>query len=493
MKKIINIVFPNQLYEDSAFINNGHPIYLIEEFLFFKQYNFHKQKIAFHRASMKSYESYLQSKNKKVIYIESDNNLADIRQFILHACNKNVSKINFYDVVDNWLNKRINSFKDRLELNMIESQSFINSNQDLEHFFKKNKKKFSHAVFYKQQRIKHNILMSENNEPLGGKFSFDLENRKKYPKAKEVPKIYSIQKDAFWNEAKKYVQNKFSNNFGQISENPIYPISTKQSKEWFKSFLSNRFKEFGDYEDAILSKEVFLNHSVISPLLNSGLLKPQDIIVEINSYADKNNIPLNSHEGFIRQIIGWREFIRGMYCVKGSESRTLNFWQFKRKLPQSFYDGSTGIKPVDDSIKKISKYGYCHHIERLMVLGNFMLLCEFDPNEVYVWFMEVFVDSYDWVMVPNVYGMSQFADGGFFATKPYIGGSNYIKKMSDYKDGDWSKVWDGLFWNFINNQSKFFKSNPRLSMMYHSLNRMSNDKKNEHIKNANQFLKSLNT
>ena len=142
---------------------------------------------------------------------------------------------------------------------------------------------------------------------------------------------------------------------------------------------------------------------------------------------------------------------------------------------QIFYDGTTGIPPIDDSIHKTLKYGYCHHIERLMVLGNFMLLCEFEPDQVYQWFMELFIDSYDWVMVPNVYGMSQFADGGTFATKPYISSSNYIKKMSNYKNGDWCKIWDALYWNFINNNASFFKSNPRLSMMVHLLNRMSND------------------
>lgn len=189
--------------------------------------------------------------------------------------------------------------------------------------------------------------------------------------------------------------------------------------------------------------------------------------------------------------MGWREFIRGMYEVKGNYSRTTNFWNFNRKIPKSFYDGTTGIEPVDETIKRILKTGYCHHIERLMVLGNFMLLCEFDPNEVYRWFMELFIDAYDWVMVPNVYGMSQFADGGTFATKPYLGGSNYIKKMSNYSGGDWEPIWDGLFWRFIDKHQIFFKENPRTAMMYFSLNRMSEEKRKEHIKNANSFLDNL--
>jgi deoxyribodipyrimidine photolyase-related protein len=188
--------------------------------------------------------------------------------------------------------------------------------------------------------------------------------------------------------------------------------------------------------------------------------------------------------------MGWREFIRGMYEVKGSYSRTQNCWNFYRKIPSCFYDGTTGIDPVDTIIKRILKTGYCHHIERLMILGNFMLLCEFDPDEVYRWFMELFIDAYDWVMVPNVYGMSQFADGGTFATKPYIGGSNYIKKMSNYPKGNWEKIWDGLFWRFIGKHQNFFKSNPRTSMLYHSYNRMSEEKRKHHIQHAEEFIQN---
>lgn len=199
----------------------------------------------------------------------------------------------------------------------------------------------------------------------------------------------------------------------------------------------------------------------------------------------------NSTEGFIRQIIGWREFIRGMYRCKGSFSRTRNFWKSELKIPQSFYDGSTGIEPIDKTIKKVLETGYCHHIERLMILGNFMLLCEFNPNEVYKWFMELFIDAYDWVMVPNVYGMCMFADGGTFATKPYIGGSNYIKKMSDYPNGDWQEMWDGMFWNFVIKHQEFFGANPRTAMLVNTLNKMSDEKREAHIENAKTFIENI--
>ena len=255
--------------------------------------------------------------------------------------------------------------------------------------------------------------------------------------------------------------------------------------------MDYRFQDFGFYEDAIVQKESYLNHSILSPLINSGLLQPIEVINKTLIFAQKNKIPLNSLEGFIRQIIGWREFIHGMYLYKGRFSRTQNFFNFTRKIPKSFYDGTTGILPIDETIKKVLKTGYCHHIERLMVLGNFMLLCEFDPKEVYKWFMELFIDAYDWVMVPNIYGMSQFADGGTFATKPYLSGSNYLKKMSNYPSGDWEKIWDGLFWRFVGIQEEFFKKNPRASMMHYSFQKMDEDKKKTHLNNANEFLKSL--
>jgi deoxyribodipyrimidine photolyase-related protein len=226
-------------------------------------------------------------------------------------------------------------------------------------------------------------------------------------------------------------------------------------------------------------------------MLNVGLLTPQFVVDETIRFANENDIPLNSLEGFIRQIIGWREFIRAVYQLKGTEERTKNYWNFTRKIPVSFWNGTTGIDPIDSTIKKVLETGYCHHIERLMVLGNFMLLCEFDPNEVYRWFMELFIDAYDWVMVPNVYGMSQFADGGLMATKPYISGSNYLMKMSDYKKGAWQEVWDGLFWKFMHIHRDFFLQNPRLGMLVNTFDKMPATKQQMHLSNAKRFLESL--
>jgi deoxyribodipyrimidine photolyase-related protein len=211
-------------------------------------------------------------------------------------------------------------------------------------------------------------------------------------------------------------------------------------------------------------------------MLNIGLLTPREVIDRTLQFAATHETPMNSLEGFIRQVLGWREYIRMVYEWKGRLERSRNYWGFKRKIPKDYWMGTTGIAPVDDTIRKVRETGYCHHIERLMIVGNFMLLNEFDPEEVYRWFMELFIDSYDWVMVPNVYGMSQFADGGLMATKPYISGSNYIMKMSNYAKGDWQETWDILFWRFIDNHRSFFQTNPRLNMMVRTLDKMSPEK-----------------
>jgi deoxyribodipyrimidine photolyase-related protein len=313
----------------------------------------------------------------------------------------------------------------------------------------------------------------------------------KFPKKELVPLLPKIEEDKYLTEAKAYTKKYFSKHIGNISDAPLFVHTFKDADHWLEDFLQSRFEKFGIYEDAIVTKEKVLYHSVLSPMLNIGLLTPNQIIDKALAIGQEKNIPLNSLEGFIRQIIGWREFIRIVYEKEGSKQRTTNYWKFKRKIPASFWTGTTGILPIDQTIQKILATGYCHHIERLMVLGNFMLLCEFDPDEVYRWFMEMFIDAYDWVMVPNVYGMTQFADGGLMTTKPYISGSNYLMKMSDYEKGDWQGIWDGLFWRFMHEHRIFFLKNPRLGMLVGTFDKMSDDKKKAHLQNANEFLKKI--
>jgi len=491
--KSANIIFPHQLFEKSPIAENGFPVYLVEEILYFKQFKFHKQKIAFHRATMKCYAAYLLAKDVEVHYIEATDPLCDIRKLVPELASKEIRVLHYIDPTDNWLEQRLTSASGKAGIEIIQYQSplFLNSREELGVFFHDKKKKFFQTEFYIKERKKRKILVDKSDEPIGGSWSYDVDNRKKYPRKKEPPHIAYPETDAFYDEAKTYVQEYFNTNLGHLTKYPFYPQNFKTTQIWLRQFLDNRFREFGPYEDAIVKEESILHHSVLTPMLNVGLITPDQIIHVALNYSEENDIPLNTTEGFIRQLIGWREFMRGYYECKGSVARTKNYWNFTRKIPKSFYDGTTGIGPVDQTIKKVLERGYCHHIERLMVLGNFMLLCEFDPDDVYQWFMELFVDAYDWVMVPNVYAMSQFADGGMLATKPYIAGSNYIMKMSNYEKGPWQEIWDALFWRFMHVHRSFFLTNPRLGMLIANFDKMETEKQKTLLNTAHQFLKSL--
>jgi deoxyribodipyrimidine photolyase-related protein len=488
----VSLIFPHQLFEKHPAISNNRPIFLIEELLFFTQYNFHKQKLVFHRASMKGYQRFLESKGYAVTYIEAKEKVSDIRVLLTDLKQKGISEIHYANVTDYLLEKRIAELSVKLKIKVSKSDSplFLLTAQQVDHYFV-GKKRFYQTDFYTQQRKHFKILVDEKQQPEGGKWTFDTENRLKYPKGKRPPEIKFPKQNEYWNEAVNYINKNFSSNYGEINNSFIYPTTFSESSAWLKQFLQKRFAEFGDYEDALVNNESVLHHSLLTPMLNVGLLTPDEIVDQAVSYAHENKIPLNSCEGFVRQILGWREFIRGVYQTTGTQERTTNYWKFKRKIPTSFWNGTTGIAPIDSTIKKVLATGYCHHIERLMVLGNFMLLCEFDPDEVYKWFMELFIDSYDWVMVPNVYGMSQFADGGLMATKPYISGSNYLMKMGDYPKGDWQPIWDGLFWRFMHVHRAFFLKNPRLGMLVKTFDKMPSAKQETHVQNANTFLARL--
>lgn len=492
MSRSISFVFPHQLFKESPLLKKGQIVYLLEEPLFFAQYNFHKQKLVLHRASMKFYAQYLTKKGCKVFYLDHHNPLSDAATLIKSFKNTETHSIEIIALVDNWLMKKIKSAcdKNKIELKIYDSPNFLNATKTVAPFFD-NRKTYFQTDFYTWQRKQRNILLEKEGKPLGGKWTFDSENRSKFPKKEIVPTLSLPKENEYVIEAKKYIQQYFPNNYGSVEGPHLFATTFEASEIWLSEFLEKRFEKFGIYEDAIVSKENVLHHSVISPMLNIGLLSPEQVIDQALSIGAKKNIPLNSLEGFIRQIMGWREFIKIVYEREGTKQRTTNYWKFKRKIPASFWKGNTGIPPIDATIQKILKTGYCHHIERLMVLGNFMLLCEFDPNEVYKWFMEMFIDAYDWVMVPNVYGMTQFADGGLMTTKPYISGSNYLMKMSDYEKGQWQGIWDGLFWRFMHEHRSFFLKNPRLGMLVGTFDKMSPEKQAAHLQKANNYLKSL--
>ena len=494
--KQVSIIFPNQLFRDSPILKINCEIFIFEDSLFFGNDKFyklknHKNKIIFHRASMLAYKKFLENSGFKVFYIENENNISTFDYFSKYLKNK-YQKINLINPHDFLLMKRITNFVEvnNLKLNIFPSPMFMTDDDDRK-LFELNLKKPLMGRFYEKQRKSKKILVNSVGLPEGGKWSFDEMNRKKLPKKITLPVLPNFKKNDYVIQAEKSI-NKSKINFIGESNNFMYPTNFDEADKWLNDFFQNKFSLFGDFEDAICKENTFLWHSLISPLLNSGLLTPEDVIKKALVYGKKNKIPINSLEGFIRQIIGWREFICLIYEKYGTKMRNSNFWNFGHKpIPKSFYEGTTGIEPVDTVIKNIIKFGYCHHIERLMIIGNFMLLCRIHPNEVYKWFMEMFVDSYDWVMVPNVYGMSQFSDGGIFSTKPYISSSNYVKKMSDFKSGSWCLIWDGLFWKFIKDNEIYFRRQYRLAMLTRNLDKMSEEKLKNHISLADEFLRDL--
>ncbi len=483
------LIFPHQLFEITGDLPSGTRVILYEDPLFFTQYKFHKQKLLLHRASMKAYEHWLHEKDLETTYLDVITN-PSLKEVFELLSTEGVKELNLYQVNDYLLNRRLARFGKQfeIELKFTDSPMFLLSKQQMENEFLE-KKGHRMAEFYKKQRHRLDILM-DHDSPVGGKWSFDEDNRKSLPKKLSIPTLNPAPKNRWVEEASDYIEENFEANPGE-TESFLYPINFTDSRKWFQDFLANRLANFGTYEDAIHRDEGFLFHAVLTPMLNIGLLTPKLVLNELEKFAESNDVPLNAHEGFVRQVIGWREYMRGVYHAEGVFQRTNNHFQHKRKIPQSFYTGNTGIPPIDQTIKRLLKTGYNHHIERLMILGNFMLLCEFDPDEIYRWFMELYIDSYDWVMVPNVYGMTQYSDGGRITTKPYISGSNYVLKMSNYSKGEWCKVWNALYWYFIFKRREEFLKNPRMGMMIRILDKMNPDTLEDHVQIAEEYLASL--
>mgnify|MGYP001458135751 CR=1 FL=1 len=490
----ILLFFPHQLFHSHAAFNKQVPIVLMEEWLYFSQYRFHKKKLVLHRASMKAWQAEKEKQGLQVIYIDAAGNpLHDVRKWITYAAQMGLKTLHCIDPTDDWLRSRVISSckKQGISITWYHNPNFLNKVKEGGAFFE-GKKHYHQTDFYIAQRKSRNLLLEKDGKPLGGKWTFDAENRERFPRDETVPKLPAPSRNDFLGEAMLYVDRFFQNNYGTTA-NFIYPVTRKDALKWLDRFLEERFEKFGVYEDAMVAKENYMYHSVLTPMLNIGLLLPDEIVEAALQKASEKEIPLNSLEGFIRQIVGWREFIRLVYEREGSKQRTTNYWGFTRKIPQQFWTGETGIVPVDLVIKKLLATSYNHHIERLMVLGNFFVLCEFNPDEVYRWFMEMYLDAYDWVMVPNVYGMTQFADGGLMTTKPYISGSNYLMKMGDWPKGDWQEIWDGLFWRFMHVHRDFFLKNPRLGMLVKTFDKMNEEKKLLHLQNADRFLEQLDT
>lgn len=478
------LIYPHQLFESHPAAVGADVVFLVEDPLFFRQYAFHKQKLILHRATMKRYAH---EHFPKARYIDA-HQLDDSGDVVALVQTNKCQSIRMVDPCDDWLSRKVQAacVAAGITLTMIPDPHFLTSNNEIQ-TFTEGKEKLHFTDFYIGQRKRLGILLTPQGKPRDGKWSFDAENRKKLPATVRPPAPTSPPEDKFVAEARRYVRQHFPAAPGS-DQSFHYPTSAKGARSWLAEFLRQRFAHFGAYEDAISTRERILFHSVLTPAMNIGLLAPQIVVEEALRYDGQ--VPMNSLEGFIRQVIGWREFVRLVYLTHGRRQRTLNFWGHTQPLPAAFYTGTTGIVPIDHTIKSVLETGYCHHIERLMILGNFMLLCDIHPDDVYRWFMELFIDAYDWVMVPNVYGMSQHADGGRMTTKPYISGSAYVLKMSDYKKDAWCPIWDALYWRFVDRHSEFFAANPRMAIMVKMKEKLG-PKLAEHRRVAGAFLNRL--
>ena len=474
----ICLVFPQQLFEQHPAFELADTFWLIEDELFFEQLPFHQKKLAFHRASMSYYAEYLRSKNKNVSYFPSIGlSLAEIfKQLGTHT-----NAIIVVDPTDYLLEKRIRRFakQNALDLEFLDNPSFLNTKEVNANLFGKREQRFFMADFYKKQRERLGILLDEQGQALGGRWSFDTENRKALPKGLLTPD-FPVYQSSWAQEAQTFISENYPNHPGDPNLS-AYPVTHQEAKAALDFFIENNLERFGPYQDAFSTDSIFVFHSNLSTALNSGLLLPQTVVERVLAAFHDGKVSLESTEGFIRQVIGWREFIRAVYEKVGVEQRTKNAMRHQRTLDWKKLSALSLFKQVDD---KLQKHAYAHHIERLMLLGNFFFLAETHPDEVYRFFMTYFMDAYDWVMVPNVYGMSQYADGGLMTTKPYFSGSNYLKKQGFKPDEQSAALFDALFWHFVDKHQERLRKNMRTVQIAANWNRMLPEKKAAHLERA---------
>ena len=417
------VILPHQLY-DKKYFKKDSKIVLYEHPHYFKKYNYNKKRLMLHIASMAYYKDYLKDNGFKVRYIKYNGKF-------------NLKNYEMFDPID------------KIEMpgnpTILESPNFLLKIMNYDQYRKKTDKFFFNAFYMWGKKI-INVIPNVKSQ--------DKDNRRKLPKNLVIPKLPNLVENEmkYIEKARKRVEKEFKNNYGDC-DNFIFPITHKTVMKWLNNFIKNRFEKFGPYQDFIDKNNEYLFHSVLSAVINIGLLNPHDLIKVIEKVEMK--IPLNSYEGFIRQLF-WREYQR--YCYIYFNFNIKPFFGNKKKLGKEWYEGTLDVPPVDDAIKTAFKTGYLHHINRLMVVGNYMNLNEIDAWEAFRWFMEFSCDSYEWVMHQNVLDMVFFVSGGKTMRRPYMSSSNYILKMSNYKKGEWSETWNEKYRKFIEkHEDKLYK------------------------------------
>jgi len=509
-QKTLRLILGDQLnHNHSWFKTKNHLVtYVLMELREETDYALHHiQKVIGFFGAMQNFAKELKDLGHQVIYI----NLNDTSN--LHSFSKNCKALILqyqftkfeYQLPDEYrVDEQLKSFTSELkiEVGLSDTEHFYTSRDELKNLFT-GKQKFLMETFYRHMRKKHQILLVDGDKPMHGKWNFDEDNRQKLPKEHKStsPLLFSNNLQSIEEEIRKTSIK----TIGQVdSRNFIWPISRAQSLVLLDFFTENCLPLFGTFQDAMAPQEWSIYHSRLSFSLNIKLLSPKEVIEKAIETYTKNPGKIEFHqlEGFVRQIIGWREYMRGMYWLKMPEYANLNYLEHTAKLPTWFWTGKTKMNCLKNSIEQSLKYAYAHHIQRLMITGNFALLAGVNPNEVDDWYLGIYIDAIQWVEITNTRGMSQFADGGIIATKPYVSSATYIHKMSSYcqncyynksiKTGDKACPFNSLYWNFYDKHEDKLSKNPRIGMMYNVWRKMNAKDKSELLEQAAFYLEHIN-
>ena len=505
--KTLRLILGDQLDRDLPSLRDidlAQDIALIAEVMAEVTYvKHHKRKIAFLFSAMRHFAKSLEDDGIQVSYrrLDDPENVGSLAGEIISSISTFspdrivVTAPGEYRLVSEML-----SWQDQFNLPVIilPDTRFLCSLDDFS-VWADGRKSLRMEFFYREMRKRYNVLM-DKGKPIGDKWNYDADNRQPPKAGLHIPTPSQFKPDAITVEVLALVEKRCADHFGQLDAFD-FAVTREQAMSVLNQFIMERLPYFGTYQDAMVTDEPWMYHSHIGLYLNAGLLRPLEVITAVEAAYHAGAAPLNAVEGFIRQILGWREFVRGLYWLKMPEYAELNFLQASKPLPDFFWTGKTDMRCLSQSIQQTDAFSYAHHIQRLMVLGNFALLAGLSPKEVNEWFLIVYVDAYEWVVLPNVSGMALFADGGFLASKPYAAGGAYINRMSDYckscyynvaeKSGENACPFNYLYWNFLARNREKIGDNPRLGMIYRTFDRMSPEKQATVTIDADRFIEKL--
>ena len=449
----------------------------------------HIQKVVGFFAAMQEFSRQLISEGHKVIYLsigDSSNHqcLEKNLKFIIDSLN--ISKFEYQSPDEYRLDYQLKTISETLSIpsKQVDSEHFYTNRNELSEFFK-GKKQFLMERFYRDMRKKHHILMN-GEQPEGGEWNYDKSNRNKWKGDPGIPPFINFNNNV--DSILKSIKNCGIDTIGRFNGSTLtYPINRKQSLQQLEYFNQNLLVHFGDYQDALHNEEVYLFHSRLSFAMNLKIISPKEVVSSVLDFYRLNSdeITISQVEGFIRQVIGWREYMRGMYWAHMPEYKKLNTLNNQNPIPDFFWTGDTQMNCLNKTINNSLDNAYAHHIQRLMVTGNYLLLTQTNPDLVDDWYLGIYIDALEWVQLPNTRGMSQFADGGLIATKPYVSSGSYINKMSNYcgdckynvkeRLGEKACPFNSLYWNFLDDKRTQLSSNFRMKMMYSVLNKFSSE------------------